>query len=54
MSFSEAGKGSNPKLKQKKKFDEGHDLIDWSKKDDDYDEDLDSIKADITHEHYSE
>jgi hypothetical protein len=29
--YSEAGKGSNPKLKQKKLYDEGHDRIFGSK-----------------------
>jgi len=37
--YSEAGKGSNPKLKNKKAYDEGHDRIDWSKKEEYFDSD---------------
>lgn len=37
--YSEAGKGSTNKLKNKKAYDEGHDRIDWSKKEIYYDSD---------------
>ena len=61
--YSEAGKGSNPKLKNKKAFDEGHDRIDWGKKElyhdsDDASDSWDEDRMDIigingnTGEHY--
>ena len=61
MKYSEAGKGSKPKLKQKKKFDDNYDLI-FGKKEKYYDSDettsWDEDKIDIiglndnTGEHY--
>lgn len=38
MKYSEAGKGSKPKLKQKKKFDDNYDLI-FGRKEKYYDSD---------------
>ena len=62
MKYSEAGKGSSPKLKQKKKFDDNWDKIDFSKKevyfDSDETNDWDENRLDIigtngnTGEHY--
>lgn len=37
--YSEAGKGSNPKLRQKKQFDDNWDKIDFSKKEQYFDSD---------------
>ena len=51
MKYSEAGKGSSPKLKQKKKFDDNWDKIDFSKKevyfDSDETNDWDENRLDI-------
>jgi hypothetical protein len=61
MKYSEAGKGSTPKLKQKKKFDDNYDLV-FGRKEKYYDSDetivWDEDKIDIiglngnTGEHY--
>ena len=40
--YSEAGKGSTTKLKQKKKFDDNWDRIDFSKKEEYFDSDDES------------
>jgi len=62
MKYNEAGKGSNPKLKQKKQFDDNYEKIDFSKKEVYYDSDettdWDEDRVDIigtngnTGEHY--
>lgn len=61
MKYNEAGKGSNPKLKQKKKYDENYDLIFGHKEkyfDSDETTDWDEDRVDIigtngnTGEHY--